>query len=144
MDSIRIYMIVGTFHPIVGGVEKQVLAQCRCLLEKGYEVTIITFRYESSWLPLEEVEGVPVVRIAGRLLGRRGKLPRLLQKLLYLMAVVVMGWTIWRGRRHYDVLHAHQLSLLTLPIALVCRLIAKPMIVVAHCADAGKRRASRN
>ncbi len=144
MNSTRIYMAVGTFHPIVGGIEKQVLAQCRCLREKGYEVTIITFRYERTWLPHEVVEGVPVVRIAGILLGRRGKLPRLLQKLLYLMALVVMGWTLWRGRRRYDVLHAHQLALLTLPIALVCRLIAKPMIVVGHCADAGKRIASHN
>lgn len=129
----RIYVAIATFYPIVGGAEKQALMQSRVLREKGYEATIITFRHDRNW-PLHEVmDGVPVIRIAGALLSGRSKLPQPLQKLLYLMALAVMGWTLWRHRPRYDALHVQQLNLLVLPAALACWLAHKPMVVVVQC-----------
>ncbi len=122
MSTPRIYIAVATFHPQVGGAETQALAQGRGLRERGYAATIVTFCHDRAWLQNEVIEGVPVIRVAGKLLGGRKKLPKLLQRFLYLLALLVMGWTVWQHRQHYDVLHVYQLNLLALPTALVCRL----------------------
>ncbi len=130
MSNPRIYIAIPTFHPLVGGVETQTLAQARNLRERGYGATVITFRHNKMWLPGEVIQGVPVIRVAGTVLGGREKLPRPIQRLLYLLALLAMGWTLWRQRQRYDVLHVCQLSLLTLPAAIVCRLTGKPMLIV--------------
>lgn len=140
MSNPRIYIAIATFLPLVGGAEKQALAQARSLREKGYETTIITFHHDRTWLSRDVIEGVPIIRVAGALLGGREKLPRLLQKLLYLMAIIVMCWTLWRHRHSYDVLHVYQLSLLALPTALVCRLTGIPMIIAVRSAGSGSAK----
>ncbi len=134
----RIYIAIATFHPLVGGAEKQAHAQGRILRERGYESTIITFRHNKQWSSREDVAGVPVIRVAGLLLGNRDTLPRPLQQILYLLALVVVGWTLWLHRNRYDVLHVYQLSLLTLPTALACKLTGKPMIIAVRSSGSGK------
>ena len=128
----RIYIAIATFYPIVGGAEKQALAQGRSLRERGYAATIITFRHKRAWPRHALIEGVPVIRVAGALLGGREKLPRTLQKVLYAMAMVVMGWSLWRERAYFDLLHVYQLTLLTLPTALVCALTGTPLIIAVR------------
>jgi glycosyltransferase involved in cell wall biosynthesis len=135
----RIYIAIATFHPLVGGAERQALAQGRSLRERGYVATIITFRHNRAWPRHEVIEGVPVIRVAGALLGGREKLPRTLQKMLYVLALVVMGWSLWQERFYFDLLHVYQLTLLTLPTALVCRITGKPMIIAVRGADSGKK-----
>ena len=137
----RIYIAISTFLPWVGGAEKQALAQGRVLRERGFEATIITFRYDKAWLSHEIIEGVSVIRVAGMVLGGREKFPRLIQKVLYLIAMMIMAWTLWRHRRRYDVLHVYQLNLLALPTALVCHLAKKPMLVAVRCSGSGKPEA---
>ncbi len=134
MSNLRIYIAICTFLPLVGGAEKQALEQSRNLRERGHETTIITLRHDRAWPRREVIEGVPVIRVAGALLGGREKLPRPLAQLLYLMALVMMGWTFWRYRRKYDVLHIHQLNMLALPAAVACRFTGKPVLVVVHSA----------
>src|SRR5258708_23200104 len=128
MSSPRIYIVIANFLPQLGGAEKQAFAQGRGLRERGYEATIITFCYSITWPQREVMEGVPVIRVAGLLLRDREKLPRLLQKLSYLLAMLVMGWTLWRQRQYYDVLHVYRLSFLTLLAAMLCRLVGKAML----------------
>jgi glycosyltransferase involved in cell wall biosynthesis len=137
MSSPRIYIVIATFLPSIGGAEKQAFAQGRGLRERGYETTVVTFRHNRIWPQRELIEGVPVIRVAGTILGGREKLPRLLQKLTYLLAVLVMGWTLWRQRQHYDVLHIYQLSLLTVLAALLGRLAGTPLLVAVRSADSG-------
>ena len=144
MSSPRIYILIATFLPSVGGAEKQAFAQGRSLRERGYETTVVTFRHNRIWPQRELIEGVPVIRVAGTLLGSREKLPRLLQKLTYLLAMLVMGWTLWRQRQHYDVLHVYQLSLLTVLAALLCRLAGKPMLVAVRSANSGSSTSSHD
>src|SRR5437763_13986363 len=105
MNSPRIYSVIATFLPAIGGAEKQAFAQAFNLWQRGYETTIITFRHQKIWPQREVIEGVPVIRVAGMLLRDRSKLPRLLQKLAYLTAILVMGWELWRHQSRYDVLH---------------------------------------
>ena len=130
----RIYIVISTFLPAVGGAEKQAFAQAHSLRKRGYEASIITFRHEALWPQHEVIEDVPVIRVAGRVLIDRWKRPRLIQKLAYLMALLVMGWSLWKERNNYDVLHVYQLSLLTLPITLLCRFTGKPMIIALRSA----------
>lgn len=123
---------------MVGGAERQAFAHARSLREGGLEATILTLRHDRSWLPREVIVGVPTIRVAGALLGGREKLAKPLQKLLFLTALLVMSWTLWRHRKRYDVLHLYQLGLQALPVALVCRLTGKPLIVSVRAAGLGK------
>ena len=134
MSDLRIYIAISTFHPFVGGAEKQAMLQARSLRERGHQVTIITFHHEKRWQVHEVIEGVPVMRVAGRLLGEREKYPRVLQRLVYLLALLVMGWTLWQHRHRYELLHVYQLTLLALSAALVCRLTGKPLVVAVRSA----------
>src|SRR5258708_6982258 len=144
MSNPRIFIVIATFHPMVGGAEKQALAQGRSLRQRGFEATIVTFRHNKSWPAHDVIDGVPIIRIAGTFLGEREKLPRVLQKLLYLLAMLVMGWALWRYRHCYDVLHVYQINLLALPTALACYLSGKPMVIAVRCADSGKKAESQN
>ena len=142
--NLRVYIAIATFLPYVGGAETQCLAQAQQLREKGYETTIITFRHERAWLQHEVVEGVPVIRIAGTLLGKRERFPRLLQRLLYLLALLVMCWTLWRQRSRYDIVHVYHLSLLALASALVSWFTGKPLIIAVRGASTGKGTTNHN
>ena len=144
MSNLRIYIATALFHPLVGGVQRQVLEQARNLRKKGYMATIITLRYDKTWPSQEVMEGVPVIRVAGAVLGGREKLPRLFQKLCYVMAMVVVGCALWRHRKDYDILHVYQLNLLALPTTFVCWLADKPMIIGVRCADSVKSTISHD
>lgn len=140
----RIYIAIASFYPRVGGAETQTLAQCQYLQAQGYDVQVVTFRHELTMRTEELVRGVPVKRIAGLLLGKRFKMPRVFSKLMYLLAMGEMGWTAWRDRKHYDVLQLCQFSLLSLPLGLACRLAGKPMTIVVISSGADKDRKTRS
>lgn len=137
MHNPRIYIAIATFHPIVGGAEKQALMQGRSLRARGIEATILTFHHESAWAKREEIEGVPVVRVAGSVLHNRRQLPRPLQKLFYIVAMIIMGWSLWRHRQHFDILHIYHLNFMALPAAFVCWLAHKPMIAAVRSTGSG-------
>lgn len=138
MNNRRVLIVISTFFPLVGGAETQTFAQAQHLLARGYEPTIITFRHKKDWLPRETFGSVPVIRVAGRLLGSRERFPRLLQRFAYLLAMLVMAGSVWRHRKDFDILQVCQLSLLVLPLALLCRLTRKPMTIVVISAGAGR------
>ena len=131
-NKLRIYIAISTFYPLVGGAEKQAHAQGCILCERGHEATIVTFRHDKQWAKHETLDDVPIIRVAGFLLGERKKQPRVFQQALYILALIVMGWTLWRERHNYDLLHVYQLSLLAVPAAIVCKLSRKPLIVAVR------------
>jgi glycosyltransferase involved in cell wall biosynthesis len=132
----RVYIAIAQFHPWVGGAEKQALAQGRGLRARGYEATVLTLRHKRAWPVHETVEGVPVIRVGGWLAGDRERLPGPLRKLAYLAGMASVGWTLWRHRRRYDVVHVYQLNLLALLAALACQLASKPILVSVRSAGA--------
>ncbi|GCF08218.1 glycosyltransferase family 4 protein [Dictyobacter arantiisoli] len=134
----RICVAISTFYPLVGGAETQTLAQCQKLIVAGYQITVITFHHQDFSPVHDNVAGVPVYRVAGRLIGKRGKYPRLIQRILYFMAMIVMTITIWRERKSFDLLQVCQFSLLVLPLSFVCYLAKKPMTIVAISAGGEK------
>jgi glycosyltransferase involved in cell wall biosynthesis len=139
MSKARIYIIAPTFLPLIGGSEKQALIHGRCLRERDFVTTIITLCHDRNWPPLEVIEGVPVIRVAGTVLGGRERLPGILRRCLYVMGLLILCWTLWQYRQRYDILHLYHLGLEALPVALLCRLIGKPLIISVRCADSGRR-----
>lgn len=139
----RIYIAISSFYPLVGGAETQALMQGRSLRARGYEATIITLRYQKKWPARDQVEGVPVVRVAGGALDGRARYPRVIQRMLYLLALLLLGWTLWHDRHRYDILHVYQLSLITLPTVLACRLTGKPMLISLRSTSSEKPRLAR-
>ena len=113
----RICVAISTFYPLVGGAETQTLAQCQRLIETGYPTRVITFRHKQIWSPYDKVNGVPIRRVAGVLIGKREKLPRIVQRSLYFLAMLVMAITIWRERNNFDILQVCQFSLTRLAIS---------------------------
>lgn len=138
MDRPRIYIVIGTFLPAIGGAEKQAFAQAQSLRNRGYEATVVTFHHQAIWPKREVMEGVPVIRVAGRLLRDRSKRPRLLQKLAYFAALLVLGWTLLWHHRRYDVVHVYGFHFLALLVAFVCRLTAKSPIIAIRSAGSGE------
>lgn len=134
----RIYIAISTFLPLIGGAETQTMVQSQRLREKGYAVTVVTFRHRAVWPPEENIQDVSVIRVAGLLLHGRERLPRPLQRFLYMLAMLVMSWTLWQRRQQFDVLQVCQFSLLVAPLALVCRLAGKPMTIVVISAGSDK------
>jgi glycosyltransferase involved in cell wall biosynthesis len=144
MSKPRIYIATHTFLPMLGGAEKQALAHACSLHERGFATTIVTMRFDKNWAAYEIIEGVPVHRVAEALLARREKLPGAFRSLLYLLAVLVMSWTFWRHRRHYDIIHLYHLSLETFFFAPLCCLLNKRLVVSVRCADAGRHAEQLN
>lgn len=133
MSNPRLYIAIGSFLPLVGGAEKQAFLQGKSMRQRGFETTILTLRHDAQWPAYELIDGVPVVRVAGRLLRYRKKLPRLLQRACYALAMLTLGWRLWLHRGRYDVLHIYQVSLLALIAACVSRLASKPLIIAMRC-----------
>lgn len=143
MRNLRLYIAITTFFPLIGGAETQTFAQAQRLQERGYEPTIITFRHRNAWPEREVIGGIPVIRVAGSLLGNRQHFPRMLRQISYLLAMLVMTWNLWRHRKDYDILQVCQFSQLVLPLALLCRVTGKPMTIVVISAGAGKATKTR-
>jgi glycosyltransferase involved in cell wall biosynthesis len=129
MKKPRICIVVPCFFPWEGGAEKQAHAQCRALRERGYEVTVVTFRHEGTWPRRDVVDGVPVLRVAGWMLAGQPKRPAALRKLAYLAALADLGWTLWWQRGRYNILHVYKLNVLALFAAVVCRITGARLVV---------------
>src|SRR5260370_19080070 len=128
MNNRRIYLASDRFLPLVGGAEKQAFQQSKYLCEQGLTTTIITMRYRRDWPSFEYVDGVPVLRVAGTFLSWRERTSGVVRRLCYLLALLAMGWQLWRHRHEYEILHVFQLTFFALPALLVSRLSRKPLV----------------
>ncbi len=140
----RIYLVIATFYPQVGGAERQALLQCRALRAQGYDTTVITLRHERAWPRREVIDGAPVERVSGAILGNRQRLSAPLRKLAYIVGVFALSWTLWRQRRNYDLVHLYRLNELILPVAFVCLATGKPLIVGLRCANSPQETVAPN
>ncbi|MGH2506605.1 MAG: glycosyltransferase, partial [Ktedonobacteraceae bacterium] len=113
------------------------------LCEQGFAATIISLRYKQSWLGRECLDGVPVLRVAGKILSWREHAPSILRRLCYVLALVVLGWHLWQKRHEYDILHVFQLTIFILPALLVCRL-ARKQLIIAMRNDASSLRTDKS
>jgi len=59
--NIGVVMIIGQFHPIIGGAERASQNLSKSLIEKGIKVTVLTHR-QKTLSEFEVVDGIPVYR----------------------------------------------------------------------------------
>lgn len=133
MRNLRVYIAIETFLPLIGGSEKQAFLQSKYLRAQGIEATILTMRFQRAWPASENIAGIPIRRVAGRILAWHDHLPGVLRRACYLLALFAMGWQLWRSRHEYEILHVFQLTIFTLPALIVCRLAHKPLVVAMRC-----------
>ena len=95
----RVAMVSASFHPHIGGSERQALEVSRALIRRGVAVTVLTRRLPGL-TSKEDLDGVEVLRLfrAGR--GLLGSLTFLGSLFLHL---------VLQGRR-YDAIHVHMAS----------------------------------
>jgi len=90
-------MIISSFHPIVGGAERQAQQLAVKLMSRGVGVCVLTRRYaELKWY--EEIDGVPVHRVPA--FG-----PRAIASVIYTLSALV--WLLFNHHR-YQIVHCHQ------------------------------------
>ena len=111
----RVAMIIQSYHPHIGGAERQLAAIAPRMVAAGIDVHILTRRYDPSLAPFEEIGGIPVYR-----------LPTPGSK-----AVASLSFTLaaqahmlrWRP----DIVHAHELLSPTTTAILAKRLFGIPI-----------------
>src|SRR3954463_14336509 len=102
MSKIRICLAIETFFPQVGGSEKQALWLCQTLRDQGGEAYVLTLHWDPAWPVAESIDGVPVYRVAGRVLRWHRSGSALVRRVSYLLALLVLGYRLWQQRHTYN------------------------------------------
>jgi glycosyltransferase involved in cell wall biosynthesis len=109
------------YRPHYSGLTIYVERQAHALAARGHQVTILTSRFDRS-LPKEEVQdGVRIVRLnVGRHISKGVIMP-------------AMPNYAWKLAREADVVNLHVPQFDAAPIALLCHLMGKPVVLTYHC-----------
>ena len=90
-------------------------------MERGHQVTVLTSRYDPHLPARESRDGVQVIR------------PRVLMRVSKGVLMPSMFYWAWVNIRRADVVHLHLPQLDAAYIALICRLLNKPIVLTYHC-----------
>ncbi len=117
----RILTTLTYYRPHYSGLTIYAERLARALSSRGHHVTILTSRYNRS-LPAREVrDGVEVIR------------PRVLAHVSKGVLMPTLPYWAWTNLLRADVVHLHLPQLDAAYIALMCRLLGKPVVVTYHC-----------
>ena len=117
----RILTTLTYYRPHYSGLTIYAERLARALVAQGHQVTVLTSRYDRS-LPAREIrDGVQVIR------------PQVLARVSKGVLMPSMFYWAWVNARHADVVHLHLPQLDAAYIALICRLLHKPVVVTYHC-----------
>jgi glycosyltransferase involved in cell wall biosynthesis len=119
-------MVIGLFHPVVGGAEKACQALSKRLMEKGISVTILT-QYRDGLPEYEIIDGIPVFR------KMKGWHPL---GLAYMFSVL---WFLIKNRGRFDIIQCFGLFLFIPPAVLMKYFFDKKVVLrllcSGHCGD---------
>jgi glycosyltransferase involved in cell wall biosynthesis len=93
----------------------------RALVERGHQVTVLTSRYDRSLPAREDRDGVQVIR------------PHVMAHVSKGVLMPTLFYWAWVKIRHADVVHLHLPQLDAAYIALISRLLNKPVVLTYHC-----------
>lgn len=113
----RVLMVSASFHPYLGGAEKQALELSAALRARGADVRVLTRRLPGL-SPSDETRGVPIER-----LWRAGK--GAVDSATFMLSLF---WRLVR-RRDYDAVHVHLAGSPALAAALAGKLARRPVLV---------------
>lgn len=117
----RILTALTYYRPHYSGLTIYAEREARALVERGHQVTVLTSRFSPDLKAREICDGVQVIR--PRVWFRVSK------------GVIMPGFLpqAWRLMRQADVVQLHVPQLDAAPIALLARLLAKPVVLTYHC-----------
>ncbi len=119
MSAVRsVLMLSQTFHPVMGGSERQALELSRALAGRGVRVTVLT-RQPGGQPAAEDLGGVAVRRLS--VFG-----PRLMDSALFMLKSFF--WLL-RHRAEYDAVHVHLASSPAVAAVLASRLTGRRTLV---------------
>jgi glycosyltransferase involved in cell wall biosynthesis len=116
----NLLMIIGLFHPIVGGAEKVCQALSKRFMEKGISVTVLT-QYRDGLPEYEVIDGVPVYR------KMKGWHPFGLAYMVSVFSFLI------KHRRSFDIICCFGLFLFIPPAVLMKYLYKKKVVVRLMC-----------
>ena len=117
----RILTALTYYRPHYSGLTIYAERLARALVARRHQVTVLTSRYDRS-LPAREVrDGVQVIR------------PYVLARVSKGVLMPSMFYWAWVNIQQADVVHLHLPQLDAAYIALICRLLHKPVVVTYHC-----------
>jgi glycosyltransferase involved in cell wall biosynthesis len=90
-------MIISSFHPVVGGSERQAKQLAAKLMARGVDVCVLTRRY-AALRSYEKVDGIPVHRAPA--FG-----PRAIASIVFILSSLI--WLFFNQHR-YQIVHCHQ------------------------------------
>ncbi len=113
-----VLMLSQTFHPVIGGAEKQALEISRALAERGVRVTALTRR--PAGLPEREtLDGVEIVRLSCPGSGALNSAAFMLKSFFWMLA----------NRASYEAVHVHLASSPAVAAILAGRLTGRRVVV---------------
>ena len=117
----KILIAVTYYHPYISGFTLHAEREARALARRGHHVTVLASQHEKS-LPLHEIlDGVEVYRAKVLMYISKGAL----MPTMFLQVLILA--------KQADVVHLHLPQLDAAPIAMLLRLIKKPIVVTYHC-----------
>lgn len=117
----RILIALTYYRPHYSGLTIHAEREARALVARGHQVTVLTSRYDRN-LPAHEIrDGVTIIRPGVALRISKG-----------VIMPTMLGWA-WKLARQSDVIHLHAPQLDAAPIAVLARLLGKPVVLSYHC-----------
>jgi glycosyltransferase involved in cell wall biosynthesis len=119
----KILMIITSFYPAIGGTQMQAFRLARALVKQGYQVSVLS-EARQELARFEVIAGISLYReVYAAPIPFWGGILYILSTILFLL----------RYRRHYDIIHCHQIYLSILPCFLASRLLSKKLMVKIAC-----------
>ncbi len=118
MSPVSVVMVSASFHPHVGGAEKQALELSTALARQGHKVRVLTRRLPGL-AAQEEISGIAVRRLWAPGVG-------VLNALGFMLSLLV---ELFRSPGSYDAIHVHLAGSPALSAALAGRLLGKRVVV---------------
>jgi glycosyltransferase involved in cell wall biosynthesis len=117
----RVLIALTYYRPHYSGLTIYAERLARALAGHGNQVTVLTSRYDKTLPESERFDGVKVIRLD---VGMR------VSKGVIMPSILVQAWKL---ARQADVVHLHLPQLDAAYLAIVARLLGKPVVLTYHC-----------
>ena len=117
----RILTALTYYRPHFSGLTMYAERLARALVARGHQVTVLTSRYDPGLPGSEQVDGVKLIRLPVLMRVSKGVL------------MPSMPFWAWKYARQADLVHLHLPQLDAAPVALIARLLGKPVVLTYHC-----------
>ena len=117
----RILTALTYYRPHFSGLTIYAERLARALAARGHQVSVLTSRYDPALPGSEQVDGVKLMRLPVLMRVSKGVL------------MPSMPFWAWKYARQADLVHLHLPQLDAAPVALIARLLGKPVVLTYHC-----------